>query len=70
MQVNRKISDSEIKQLEQINAVKYLSTALDNFFANNPNHLYFLEETGFFDMNESNDRFCRFCFIRKVKIYK
>jgi len=60
--------ETDNKNREIINAIDNLEKQIIHFFEKNPNHLKFLRNTSFHDLNNINDRFCRFCLHTKVLI--
>ncbi len=60
--------ETDKKNWEIINSIYNLKNQIIHFFVKNPNHLKFLENTSFHDLNNINYRFCRFCLQTKVLI--
>jgi hypothetical protein len=48
------------------NAIGELSEKIKYFFENNKLHFHFLSETSFTESSSRNNRFCKFCFLKKV----
>lgn len=51
------------------NALKELSYKIQIFFNKNPTHSFYLNKSSFQECDSSNNRFCRFCLLKKVKIF-
>jgi hypothetical protein len=49
------------------NALILMGQKIENFFEENKLYDTYLENTSFFDISNDNDRFCKFCLIKKVK---
>jgi len=64
---SRRKNSAEKELLELSNAIKELNDKVIDFFGKNENHKIYLESTTFYETTEDNDRFCRFCLIKKVK---
>jgi len=63
-------SNQFINQIQFINisnAIRELNYRVQIFFNKNPKHDYFLQKTSFQESNCNNNRFCRFCLLKKVK---
>lgn len=59
-------SELDIRNKEILKSINNLSKQIENFYNKNPNHLKYLENATFNDLDKTNDRFCRFCLLRKV----
>lgn len=61
---SKNCSEKEITHLSR--AIRDISDQIDLFFENNHIHKFYLEKTTFYDVTKDNDRFCRFCYLKKV----
>jgi hypothetical protein len=65
---NNNNNSQEKEIIELCKALKNMSNQIDIFFEENKLHKLYLEESTFYDLGVDNDRFCKFCLIRKVLI--
>ncbi len=65
---SKRKNSGERELIELSKALNELNTNMNDFFFQNGAHKIFLEKTTFNNITEENDRFCKFCLLKKVKI--
>lgn len=65
---SKRRNSGEKELIELSKALKDLDKKVADFFELNEIHNIFLEKTTFHDITEENNRFCKFCLLKKVKI--
>lgn len=63
---SKRKNSGEKELIDLSKALKELNNKILEFFGRSEKHKAFLEKTTFNDITEENDRFCRFCLLKKV----
>lgn len=65
---SKRKNSGEKELFELSKALKELNSKVIDFFEQNETYEMFLENVTFHDITEENNRFCKFCLLKKVKI--